>query len=106
MHPLVEQLQDLFARAAGPGPHKIAIDAGRDLLADGNPVEQLPPDVAVGYRPDHAPASILRKQNAKPVGVETPKRLLDRFGLNDGNESPVQQLFGSKGADSASVEGR
>jgi hypothetical protein len=73
------------------------------LLADGNPVKQLPPDVTVGYRSDHAPTSILRKQDAEHVGVETPKGFLDRFGLNDGNESPVQQLFGSKGADSASV---
>ncbi len=68
-------------------------------------VEQLPADVAVGDRPDHAPAGILGKQDAEHVGIEAPKRFLDRFGLGNGNERAIQQFSGPKGADPASVEG-
>ena len=106
MNALVEQLgEDLLARAAGQGPDEITIDAGCHRLANGAPAEQLPPDVTVGDRPDHTPTGIVGKQDAKLVEVELPECLFDRFGLSDGNEGPIQQFFGSKGADPALVEG-
>ena len=97
MDALIEQLEDLLARAAGAGPNEMAVDAGRDRLADGSSGEQLSPDVTVGDRPDHASIRILREQDAKHVDVEAPKRFFDSFSLGDGGERPIQQFSGPKG---------
>ena len=97
MNALIEQLEDLLARPAGARPDKIAVDAGSHLLAKGGPAEQLSPDIAVGDRPDHAPGIILGKQDAEHVGVEPPKRFLDRFGLSDSKRAVVWQRLGPRG---------
>ncbi|MCE3258353.1 MAG: hypothetical protein K0Q64_2436, partial [Nitrobacter vulgaris] len=97
VHPLVEQLENLFTGGAGPRPYKIAVDAARDLALDRYSRQQSAADVAVGDGADDTPLGVPGKQDSEHVGIEPLECLLDRVALGDGKVALVRQCEGSKG---------
>src|SRR6185312_10106907 len=91
-----EELENLLAGRAGPGPDEVTVDAGANLFADGHAGQQPPANVAVGDRADDPPRMVLREQDSAHVRVQPPKRFLDRLGLGDGEMVLVLQFSGPK----------
>src|SRR6185312_16674304 len=87
-----EELENLLAGRAGPGPDEVTVDAGANLFADGHAGQQPPANVAVGDRADDPPRMVLREQDSAHVCVQPPKRFLDRLGLGDGEMALVLQF--------------
>lgn len=84
MHPLIEELEDLFAGSAGTCPHEVAVNTARYLAMDRYARQQSPANVAIGDGSDHAPLSVTGEQDPQHVGVKPLERFFDRSGFRDG----------------------